>query len=58
MKNKPNRFETEAKINAHAWKDPSFKKKLLSDPRTALKDFGMNNIPPDVQIKVVQEKKK
>ena len=57
MKNRLNRAETEAKINAHAWKDPDFKKKLLSDPKVALKEIGMKNIPMDVKIEIVKEQK-
>jgi len=57
MKNKPNRAETEAKINAHAWKDPAFKKKLLSNPKTALQEMGMTQIPNDLKVDVVKEEK-
>jgi hypothetical protein len=54
---KKNRSETEAKINARAWKDPAFKKKLLSKPHEALQELGMKNIPTDLKIKIVEEEK-
>ena len=47
----------EAKKNeiiAKAWKDPTFKKKLLSDPKAALKECGVN-LPAGVNVKVVEE---
>ncbi|MFI5333623.1 MAG: NHLP leader peptide family RiPP precursor [Chlamydiales bacterium] len=43
------------KIIVRAWKDPSFKEKLLKNPRAALKEFGLENIPENVQIKCVQD---
>lgn len=57
MEEKTDRTITEAKINARAWKDPAFKHKLLTDPKAALKDLGMTNIPASVKIKVVEEEK-
>lgn len=52
-----NRHETEAKINATAWKNPDFKKKLLKDPKAALQEMGMKNLPKDLKIDVVIEEK-
>jgi len=48
------RRDFEAKIIAHAWKDPQFKKQLLSNPRAALKEFHYN-LPENYQCKVVEE---
>ncbi len=41
------------KIIAKAWKDPAFKKKLLSNPGDALKEMGVN-IPANANVKVVE----
>ncbi len=49
--------EVEATISVRAWKDPSFKKKLLSDPREALKSIGIKNIPAVLDIQVMEQKK-
>ncbi|MDF2719438.1 MAG: leader peptide family natural product precursor [Paenibacillus sp.] len=38
-----------------AWEDPSFKQKLLSDPKTAIQDaFGVT-IPDEIQLKALEE---
>lgn len=37
-----NRADLEAMLNAKAWKDPKFKKKLLTDPSSALKEMGVD----------------
>lgn len=37
-----------------AWKDPTFKKKLLSDPKSALKEFGIE-IPANTNVKVIED---
>ena len=56
MANKPkNAKELEAKIIAHAWKDPRYKEKLLKNPRAAFKEMGMD-VPESIQIKVVEDK--
>ncbi len=55
-----NRWEMEQKIAIHAIKDPEFKKKLLKDPKKAIKEFFKTekNLHLDhIQIKVEQEKK-
>ncbi len=57
MKKRPDRVETEAKINARAWKDPDFKRQLISDPRTALKELGMDHLPQSLKIRVIEEDK-
>jgi hypothetical protein len=46
--------EWEAKIIAHAWKDPQFKKRLLSDPKAALKELHCP-CSDKQQIKVIEE---
>lgn len=55
MVKKPNRQQTEAQINVQAWKNPAFKKKLSENPRDALKKMGMNKIPADLNIRIVEE---
>lgn len=54
---KPTRKEVEAKITVRAWKDPTFKELLKKDPHKALKTIGVNEIPADWQITVIEEKK-
>jgi hypothetical protein len=45
--------EWEAKIVAHAWKDNAFKKRLLADPKSALKEI---HVPVEQQqVKVIEE---
>lgn len=46
--------EWEAKIIAHAWKDPSFKKQLLSNPKAALKQFNCP-CPAECNVKIIEE---
>lgn len=48
-----NRANLEAMINAKAWKDPKFKKKLLSDPHAALKEMGVDL--KGVKVHVIEE---
>ncbi len=56
MANKPkNGKELEAKIIAHAWKDPRYKERLLKNPHAAFKEMGLD-IPNSIQIKVVEDK--
>ncbi len=57
MEKKPNRQQTEAKINVRVWKDPAFKEKLMKDPRSALKEMGMAKIPDSLAVQTVEEKK-
>ncbi len=42
-----------AKAIARAWSDPVYKAKLLSDPRAALAEAGVE-IPEEVTVKVVE----
>ena len=42
------------KVVAKAWSDPAYMEQLLSDPRGALADTGMD-FPPDIEISVVQD---
>ena len=44
-----------AKIVAKAWKDPRFKKLLLSNPKAALKEFGYE-VPESQQLRVIEDK--
>jgi len=41
------------KVVARAWRDPSFKAKLVADPQAALKDAGVP-VPPGVKLTVVE----
>ncbi len=43
-----------SEVIAKAWKDPTFKKKLLSDPKSALKECGYH-IPANVNVKVIED---
>lgn len=55
MKSNPkNKGDSEAMLNAKAWKDPKFKKKLLKDPHAAIEEMGFD-IPPQVKIRIVEE---
>lgn len=45
-----------AKIIVRAWKDPTFKEKLLKNPRTALKEMGLET-SENVELKVVEDKR-
>ena len=42
------------KIIAKAWRDPSFKAKLLADPQSTLRQAGVS-IPAGVTVKVVED---
>jgi len=42
-----------AKVIAKAWRDPSFKAKLIADPQSILKQAGVS-IPAGVTVKVVE----
>lgn len=57
MKKKQKPHDLEDKINAHAWKSPAFKKKLLTNPKAALSEFINEPIPGDISIKVIEEGK-
>ncbi len=41
------------KVVAKAWGDDDFKAKLLADPMTVLKEYGLA-IPEDVELRVVE----
>jgi hypothetical protein len=41
-------------VIAKAWKDPTFKRKLMSDPKSALKECGCH-VPENVNIKVIED---
>ena len=43
-----------SQVLAKAWKDPTFKKKLLSDPKSALQECGYE-IPEHMTVKVIEE---
>lgn len=45
------------KIVAKAWADPTFKKKLLTQPHEALKEHEIH-IPSDYKIEIHENKKK
>jgi hypothetical protein len=48
--------DAKTKVIAKAWKDPSFKQKLLKDPKAALKEMGCH-IPENMTVKCVEESK-
>lgn len=48
------RREWEAKIIAHAWKDSDFRKRLLANPKSALKEIHCP-ISEKLQLKVIEE---
>jgi hypothetical protein len=56
-----NRWEMEKKIAIAAIKDPSFKKKLLANPKQALKELFKNELTQaqleQLNIKIQEEKK-
>jgi hypothetical protein len=56
-----NRWEIEKKIAIAAIKDPSFKKKLLANPKQALKELFKNELAQaqlePLKIKIEEEKK-
>ena len=52
-----NRWEIEKKIAIKALKDPAFKKKLLANPKEALKEFLDEKQLGALTIKVYEEKK-
>ena len=60
-----NRWEFEQKIVIRALKDPAFKKKLLSQPKEAVREFLKNekgagsdlSILDKINFKVIEEKK-
>ncbi len=41
-------------IIAKAWKDPTFKKKLLSNPKETLESCGIK-IPANINVKVIED---
>ena len=41
------------KVVARAWRDPSFKAKLIADPEATLKDAGVS-VPPGVKLTMVE----
>lgn len=57
-KGKHNRHALEDRINAHAWKSPDFKKRLLANPFAALSELIEEPIPNDYTIRVIEEGKK
>jgi hypothetical protein len=46
----------EAMVNAKVWKDPKFRKKLLEDPKGALKEMGVD-IPKNINVRIVEDDK-
>lgn len=48
-----NKADLEAMLNAKAWKDPKFKKKLLEDPNAALKEMGVDF--KHLKVRVVED---
>ena len=57
-KGKYNHHELEDRINAHAWKSPQWKKKLLANPKTAISELTGESFPGEMSLKVIEEGKK
>jgi hypothetical protein len=53
---KLSRGEIEALINVRAWKEPSFKQHLISNPRDALRELGVES--QSLRISVIEELEK
>jgi hypothetical protein len=51
-----NFYEIRTQVIAKAWKDPSFKEKLLKNPKAALKEMGYA-LPENVNVKCIEESK-
>jgi hypothetical protein len=55
MKNNNNVFEAWAVIVRKCWEDESYRRRVLSNPKEALKEQGCTCLP-DVEYKVIEEK--
>ena len=51
-----NRWEIEKKVAIKAIKDPAFRKRLMSDPKHALKEIDKSFDPKTINIRIVEEK--
>ena len=51
-----NRWEIEKKCAIKAIKDPAFRKRLMSDPKSALKEIDRSLDLKSINIRVVEEK--
>ena len=49
------RQELEARLIAKAWRDPEFKERLLADPRSVMGQELGRQLPPDLQVSVLEE---
>lgn len=49
-----NKIEFEAYVVAHAWKDKEFRKRLLANPKAALKELGYE-VPSKLNITIHEE---
>jgi hypothetical protein len=54
MRSPLNDVSFRAKVIARAWKDLKFKKKLLADPKGALKEMGYD-VPGEIHVKVIED---
>ncbi|AWB43599.1 NHLP leader peptide family natural product precursor [Paenibacillus sp. CAA11] len=45
----------QSQVVQKAWQDPSFKTKLLSDPKAALQEFLGVELPDHIKVKAVEE---
>ncbi len=43
-----------AKIIAKAWKDPAFRKKLITKPKETLKEMGYD-VPANVEVRIQED---
>lgn len=49
------RKDFEAELIARAWKDESFKKRLLKDPKAVVEELSGEQFPADLKISVFEE---
>ena len=52
-KTEPDKAATHGKIIARAWRDPTFKAKLIADPQATLKEAGVV-LPAGTTVQVVE----
>lgn len=49
------RRDFEAELIAKAWEDPSFRQRLLSDPKSVVEELSGEKLPNDMKVTVFQE---
>jgi hypothetical protein len=46
--------DVKAKIIAKAWKDPTFRKKLIAKPKETLKEMGYG-VPANIEVRIEED---